>query len=142
MAHPHKDYDPNGPIKRLRAICMALPGATEKEAWGERTFRVGAGKMFAMTDNNHHNAGRIAVWCMAPPGFQEILVESKPEKFFKPPYVGHKGWVGIRLDIDSLDWDEVAGIVEQAYEVASAGRLFSTRAPKKEARRRTSRKQV
>jgi hypothetical protein len=79
---------------------------------------------------------------MAPPGFQEILVESKPEKFFKPPYVGHKGWVGVRLDIDSLDWDEVAGIVEQAYEAASAGRLFSTRAPKKEARRRTSRKRV
>jgi predicted DNA-binding protein (MmcQ/YjbR family) len=61
MAHPHMEYDPEGPIKRLREMCLALPEATEKEAWGECTFRVG-GKMFAMTDNHHHGSAHCSVW--------------------------------------------------------------------------------
>ena len=73
--------------------------------------------MFA---NNHHHDGRIAVWCKAPFGFQEILVGSKPDRFFVPPYVGHRGWLGVRLD-RGLDWNELAGIAEDAYaEVAPA----------------------
>src|SRR5579863_1886477 len=114
MAHPHKDYDPEGPIKRLREICLAFPGAVEKEAWGECTFRA-SGKMFAMTDNNHHDSGHVAVWCIAPPGSQETLIHVGPQRFFKPPYVGHKGWVGIRLDIEDIDWDEIASILEEGY---------------------------
>ena len=82
------------PLGKLRALCLALPEATEKEAWGEPTFRVG-GKMFAMFTNNHHGDERIAVWCKAPPGVQEILVGAAPERFFVPPYVGHKGWVSM-----------------------------------------------
>ncbi len=113
MAHPHKDYDPNGPIKRLREICLALAHTTEKEAWGECTFRVG-GKMFAMTDNNHHGDGWVAVWVKAPPMVQETLVGSDPKRFFKPPYVGHKGWVGVRLDF-KVDWDELGCIVRDGY---------------------------
>jgi hypothetical protein len=67
-----------------------------------------------------HRDGRVSLWCKAPPGAQEALVGSDPERFFVPPYVGHRGWLGFRLDRD-LDWNELAGIVEDAYaEVAPA----------------------
>jgi len=144
MAHPHKPYDPNGPIKRLREICLALPEATEKEAWGECTFRIG-GRMFAMTDNNHHDSGRVAAWCKAPPMVQEILVGSDPKRFFKPPYLGHKGWVGVRLDVE-VDWDQIAGIVEDGYRMtapapkrsaARAGIARATPAPRSRKRKRS-----
>src|SRR5262249_8016834 len=93
--------------------CLALPDATEKLAWGEPTFRVG-GKLFAMFTNNHHGDGRIAVWCKAPAGVQQILVGADPERFFVPPYVGPKGWIGVRLDL-KVDWKEVAEILKDAY---------------------------
>ncbi len=109
------------PIDRLREICLALPQATEKEAWGEATFRVG-GKMFAMTDDNHHNSGHVSVWCKAPLMVQEILVSSDPERFFVPPYVGHKGWDGVRLDV-KVDWGELASIVADSYRMTAPKRL-------------------
>ncbi|HUO06633.1 MAG TPA: MmcQ/YjbR family DNA-binding protein [Candidatus Binataceae bacterium] len=114
MAHP-KQYDDSDPlIIRLRKICLALPKATEKEAWGECTFRIG-GKMFAMTDCNHHESGHIAVWIKATPIVQEILINSKPAQYFKPPYVGHKGWVGARLNVKKVDWGMVGELVKDAY---------------------------
>ena len=90
------------PIEKLRAICLALPEAEEKEAWGDPTFRV-RDKIFAMEKRGD---GRVSVWCKAPPGSQMVLVGADPARFFVPPYVGHKGWVGMRLD-DGPDWDEV-----------------------------------
>ena len=109
------------PLPRLRTICLALPEATEKIAWGEPTFRV-RGKLFAMFANNHHGDGRIAVWMKAAPGVQQLLVGGAPKRFFVPPYVGPKGWVGIRLDGD-VDWKEVAGIVVDAYRITAPKRL-------------------
>ena len=91
MAHPRMYEDSNPVIKRLRAVCLALPEAIEKEAWGECTFRVKGGSMFAMTDNDHHHSGHVAVWIKAPPEVQLILVNSNPARFFVPPYVGAKG---------------------------------------------------
>ncbi len=86
-------YDDSNPaINRLREICLALPEVFEKEAWGECTFRVTGGSMFAMTDNNHHDSGHVAVWVKAPAMVQEILVNSDPNRFFIPPYMGKKGW--------------------------------------------------
>ena len=126
MAHPHMPYDPEGPIKRLREICLALPEVTEKEAWGECTFRVG-GKMFAMTDNHHHGGEHCSVWVKAPPMLQEILVGADPLRFFKPPYVGHKGWVGVRLDVKKVDWEELAGILEDGYLMSAPKRLAKPR---------------
>lgn|SRR5487761_957835 len=126
MAHPRKFDDSNPAIKRLREICLALPEATEKEAWGECTFRVG-GKMFAMTDNNHHNSGHVAVWIKAPVMVQEILVGSDPKRFFKPPYVGPKGWVGVRLDM-RVRWDELAAILNDGYQMSAPKRLAASRA--------------
>ncbi|HZC45477.1 MAG TPA: MmcQ/YjbR family DNA-binding protein [Candidatus Acidoferrum sp.] len=124
----------SNPIDRLRKICLALPDATEKEAWGEPTFRV-RGKMFAMFDNNHHDAGRIAVWCKAPLGFQSMMVAEAPKRFFVPPYVGVNGWVGVRLDLD-VDWKEVAGVVEQAYRMASEKPAARSRSKTSKAARR------
>jgi predicted DNA-binding protein (MmcQ/YjbR family) len=114
VAHPRMYQESNELIKRLREICLAFPAAVEKEAWGECTFRVGRGKMFAMTDNNHHRSGHVAVWVKAPPTVQETLVRSTPARFFKPPYLGAKGWVGVRLD-SMVDWDELAAIVRDGY---------------------------
>jgi hypothetical protein len=120
MAHPRKDWS-HPSIGKLREICLAMPEATEKEAWGECTFRVG-GKMFAMTDNDHHESNHVAVWVKAPPMVQEILVGSDPKRFFKPPYVGHKGWVGVRLDVE-VKWDELAAILEDGYRMSAPKRL-------------------
>jgi predicted DNA-binding protein (MmcQ/YjbR family) len=113
------DSDPL--IGRLREICLALPGVFEKEAWGECTFRVTGGSMFAMTDNHHHGAKHIAVWVKAPVEAQEILVAADSKKFFVPPYVGAKGWIGVRLDY-KVDWEEVAAIVKDGYELSAPKR--------------------
>lgn len=108
------------PIDRLRAICLALPEATEKQAWGDPTFRV-QDKIFAMPKVGD---GRISVWCKAPPGSQDILIGADPELFFRPPYVGHKGWVGMRLD-HQPDWHEVALLVERSYKLTAPRRLVA-----------------
>jgi hypothetical protein len=109
-------------IERVRRICMALPEATERLSHGEPTWFVQGKKVFAMFDDNHHEAGRVAVWCPAPPGVQATLVDEEPTRFFRPPYVGHRGWVGVRLDVD-IDWDELAGIVADAYRTVAPKRL-------------------
>jgi len=122
MAHPRNYDDSNPALKRLRGICLALPEAFEKEAWGECTFRVTRGSMFAMTDFNHHDSGHVAVWVKAPPMVQEILVNSDAKRFFIPPYMGPKGWVGVRLDY-KVKWDELAGIVKDGYLMSAPKRL-------------------
>jgi hypothetical protein len=106
------------PIDRLRAICLGFPEAVEKEAWGDPTFRV-RGKIFAMEKRGD---GRVSLWCKAPPGSQVVLVGADPEPFFVPPYVGHKGWVGVRLD-SSPDWEEVAALVKRSYRLIAPKRL-------------------
>jgi predicted DNA-binding protein (MmcQ/YjbR family) len=108
------------PIDRLRAICLALPEAKEKEAWGDPTFRV-RDKIFAMEKRGD---GRISVWCKAPPGSQMVLVGADPERFFVPPYVGPKGWVGMRLDTHP-DWEEVAKFVKRSYSLIASKRLVA-----------------
>lgn len=106
------------PTDQLRAICLDLPEAAEKEAWGDPTWRVRE-KIFAMEKSGD---GRVSVWCKAPRGSQEILVGADPARFFVPPYVGHKGWIGIRLD-DGPDWDEVASLVRRSYALIAPKRL-------------------
>src|SRR5262249_10464440 len=108
------------PVAKLRAICLALPDATEKIAWSEPTWRV-RGKLFAQLDNHHHGADHLAVWLPAPLGEQEAMIFTDPARFFRPPYVGHRGWVGVRID-RRPDWTVVAKLVRQAYGlVASRG---------------------
>jgi hypothetical protein len=129
VAHPRMYEESNKVIKRLREICHAFPRVIEKEAWGECTFRVSGGKMFAMTDNNHHQSGHLAVWIMAPPTVQESLIRSAPKRFFKPPYVGAKGWVGVRLD-EAADWDKLAAILRDGYLMSSPGKLARRKSPR------------
>jgi hypothetical protein len=104
-------------VERLRRVCLALPGVTEKIAWGELTWR--STKMFAQMDTHHHGAPHVAVWLAVPPGLQEALIDEDPVRFFRPPYVGHKGWVGVRID-GRPDWKVVAGVVRDAYDHAHA----------------------
>lgn len=100
-------------IERVREICLRLPDTTEKLSHGEPTWFVK--KVFCMFANHHHDS-RVAVWLPAAPGIQEMLMESDPEKFFRPPYVGVKGWVGVFLDTDP-DWDEIAGLIHESYRL-------------------------
>jgi hypothetical protein len=109
------------PVERLRGICLALPEATEKLAWGEPTWRVG-GRLFAQLDDHHHGADHLAVWLPAPLGEQEATIFTDPARFFRPPYVGHRGWVGVRID-RRPDWAAVASLVEQAYRQVAPPRL-------------------
>ena len=108
----------DGVLERIRGICLALPEVSERLSHGSPTFFVRGTKAFVMVLNDHHGDGRFALWCAAPEGMQQMLVEADPERFFVPPYVGHRGWLGVRLD-RALHWDELAGIAEDAYaEVA------------------------
>lgn len=106
-------------LKQLRAICLAFPEATERETWGEQTFRVRE-KIFAMGNED-------AISCKAPPGAQEALIESNPARFYRPAYVGSKGWVGIRFD-EVVDWEEVAFLVRQSYEMTAPKALLKEQA--------------
>ena len=110
-------------LSRLRKLCLALPEAHEVEAWGEPTFRI-RNKMFATYADgaNHHGRGRHAVWCAAPPGNQLLLITAAPDVFFRPPYVGARGWVGMWLDGD-VDWSRVAAVLEDAYRVVAPKKL-------------------
>jgi hypothetical protein len=81
-------------------------------------------KTFVMMDTNHHDSGHIAIWCAAPPGVQAQLVDEEPKRFFVPPYVGHRGWLGVRVDV-AADWDEIAEIVEDAYRCVAPPKLLA-----------------
>ena len=112
------------PLVRLRALCGSHPGVTERESHGEPTWFVG-GRTFVTYADRHHD-DRVAFWCAATDGVQESLVESAPDRFFRPPYVGQRGWLGVWLDVP-VDWDEVAAIVADAHRlVASTRRSRST----------------
>jgi hypothetical protein len=113
-------------LARLRKLCLALPEAHEAEAWGSPTFRV-RNKMFAMyaAANNHHGAGRPAVWCKATPDNQELMVGAEPTRYFVPAYVGPSGWVGVWLD-GKCDWGELALLLREGYRLVAPKRLVSS----------------
>ena len=105
-------------LAKIREICLALPETSERLSHGAPTFFVRGKRSFVMVLTDHHGDGRFAIWCAAADGIQKMLVDADPGRFFVPPYVGHRGWLGFRLD-RGLDWDELAGILEDAYaEVA------------------------
>ena len=112
----------NDPLTRLRAICLALPEANEKDSHGEPTWFAGKGKVFAMLDDHHHGAAHLSVWLPAALGAQEALIESDPKRYFRPPFVGSSGWVGVVLDTKP-NWGVVAWLVEQAYRHVAHRRL-------------------
>ncbi len=120
-------------LAQIREICLGLPETSERLSHGAPTFFVREKRSFLMVLADHHGDGRFAMWCAAPDGVQSMLVEADPERFFVPPYVGHRGWLGVRLD-RGLDWNELAGIAEDAYaEVALAKFVEAARASNREA---------
>jgi hypothetical protein len=122
-----------GTLAKLRKICLAFPETSERLSHGAPTFFVREKRAFLMVLTDHHGDGRFAIWCAAPDGIQQLLVEADAERFFVPPYVGHRGWLGVRLD-RGLDWDELAGIAEDAFAEAAPAKLveaaqFADRGP-------------
>jgi hypothetical protein len=113
---------PANPIARVRKICLALPEAQEVEAWGQSTFRV-KGKIFAMyaSADGHHSRGRAALWIYSVSSEQDFVLRARPDRYFKPPYVGPSGWIGAWLD-KNPPWSEVVELVRDGYR---------RRAPKK-----------
>ena len=102
------------PLDRVRELCLSLPETSERLSHGQPSFFIREKKSFVMYLDDHHGDGRVALWLAAPEGMLQALVEAAPEHYFRPPYVGHRGWLGVRLDRD-LAWDEIAGAIEDAY---------------------------
>lgn len=107
-------------LQRVRRLCAALPETTEKLSHGEPTFFVRK-KVFVMFANNHHNDGHVAVWVPTPPGVQAALIEAEPQKFYKPPYVGVRGWVGIELS--QVSDEELASHIREAWRLIAPKKL-------------------
>lgn len=107
--------------QRVRELCLALPAVEERLSHGEPTWFVGGKKTFVMFADRHHD-DRVGIWCAAGPGVQESLVAQRPAQYFRPPYVGHRGWLGIYLDVP-VDWGEVADLVDDAFRMVAPKRL-------------------
>ena len=110
-------------LGRIRAVCLGLPETSERLSHGAPTFFVRGKRAFLMVLTNHHGDGRFAIWCAAEEGLQRVLVDADPEVYFVPPYVGHRGWLGVRLD-RGLEAAELAGIAEDAYAAVAPRRLL------------------
>jgi hypothetical protein len=110
-------------LATVRRLCLALPEVTERPSHGAPTFFVQAKRSFLTLHDDHHGDGRLAIWCAAPEGLQTMLVEANPDVYFVPSYVGHRGWLGVRLDRVLAD-DELAGVVEDAYACVAPKRLL------------------
>jgi hypothetical protein len=111
------------PLERVRQLCLALPETTERLSHGEPTWFVRDKNVFLMYADHHHD-DRLAFWCAAPAGAQQVLVATEPERFFRPPYVGHRGWLGVWLDVP-VDWAEIADLIADAYRMIAPKRLLA-----------------
>jgi hypothetical protein len=111
-------------LEGVRTVALALPETTERTSHSAPTFFVRK-KTFVYFWDNHHDDGRVAVWASAPPGVQEEVLESEPDRFFRPPYVGHRGWIGYRLDQGPVDGDELAAVVADAYRTVAPKTLVA-----------------
>lgn len=115
------------PIELLRRLCLTLPGAREVEAWGAPTFRVKT--MFATySDGSLYGPPRVSAWVKATPTNQELLVTQAPDRFFVPPYVGAKGWIGVFLDHPDTDWEELKSLLWDAWRMSAPQKLVAQNA--------------
>lgn len=104
-------------LKRLRGLCLSIPDTVEKLSHGEPTFFTPR-RVFAMFANNHHDDGHVAVWLPAAPGAQEALIEEAPEIYFRPPYVGASGWIGVELS--KVGDDQLGALIREAFQLVVA----------------------
>jgi hypothetical protein len=109
------------PVERLRELCLAWPGVTERVNHGEPSWVVG--RKTLVTFSERHPKGRVGFWAPAPPGELEAMVATDPERFFKPPY-GGRGWVGVYLDVPPVDWTEAKEIIAEAYRLIAPRKLL------------------
>jgi predicted DNA-binding protein (MmcQ/YjbR family) len=107
-------------LARLRTICLRFPGAEEAGGVGNPSFKV-RGKIFCMR-HSLHEVARWSVWFKAPEGVQQLVVSDDPQRFFVPPYVGSKGWIGAYLDVEQ-DWEQLADLIEESYRMTAPKRL-------------------
>jgi hypothetical protein len=113
-------------LERLRSICLALPEVSERVSHGSPSFFIRDKQLLcSFQPDGHHGQHGMSIWAPAPPGVQEQLVDDEPERFYRPPYVGVRGWLGVRLDRDA-DWDEIDGIVRDSYRLV-APKMLSRR---------------
>jgi predicted DNA-binding protein (MmcQ/YjbR family) len=115
---------PTDVLARLRALCLALPEVEERLSHGEPAWFVRGKRLFAVLADRHHDE-RVAFWCAAPPSAQEALVATHRDRYFRPPYVGHRGWLGVYLDVP-LDWDVIGEHVRDAYRVVAPKALAAS----------------
>lgn len=108
----------------MRRACLALPETSERLSHGGPAFFIREKKCFVMFLNDHHEDGRLAIWCAAPEGVLVEMVETDPERFFKPPYVGHRGWLGILLP--GIDQAELDAICREAFVTVAPKALAKT----------------
>jgi hypothetical protein len=108
------DREHDAALAGVRGICASFPEVSERLSHGSPAWFVREKKTVAMFVDDHHGDGILGIWCPAAPGVQEELVSLEPDRFFRPPYVGPSGWVGVRLDRD-VDWDEVRSILIDSY---------------------------
>jgi hypothetical protein len=111
-------------VQKVRRLCLALPEVSERLSHGAPTWFVRGKKTVATVWDNHHNDGRLGLICAAPTGVQRQLVDEEPERFYVPPYVGGRGWIGVRLDVKP-DWDEIAEILHDAYRCVAPKTLVA-----------------
>lgn len=117
--------DPNACLARLRAICLALPRGTEKVSHGQPVFYIEKGKTFAWFLHNHHGSGITAV-AVKTSGAEEqdMLIEADPDLYYKPPYLWPSGWIAMRIDGETVDWDHVGDRVATSWELAAPPKLL------------------
>lgn len=112
------------PLARVRALCLGFPATEERVSHGEPCWFAGGKKLFVAAAQQHHD-DRVGFWAAAPEGVQGALVAAEPERYYRPPYVGTRGWIGVDLDVDDVDWDRVEGVVEDAWRQVAPKRLLA-----------------
>ena len=118
---PSIDQSAGSILRQVRQLCLALPEASERLSHGTPSFYV-RGRQFVSYWDNHHSDGRLALWCAAPDGGQAAMVAAAPEQYFVPPYVGHRGWVGVHLN-RGLSENELEAVIEDAYLAVAPEKL-------------------
>lgn len=111
-------------LARVRRVCDALPEVEERLSHGSPAFFVRGKKTIAMFVDDHHGDGNLGIWCAAPPGVQEQMIDEEPSVFFRPPYVGHRGWIGVRLSPTVTD-EELTQILGDAFRVVAPKTLVA-----------------
>lgn len=109
-------------LMRVRGVCLDLPEVTERLSHGAPTWFVRDKKTFVMFHDDHHGDGILGLWVAAPPGAQEALIADDPLRYYRPAYVGHRGWVGVRLE-GKPNWDEVELVIEDGYRAVAPRKL-------------------